>query len=139
MPLLIRCFLKSALACLALALALGVALAVPASVRVPPAVLTLAPVYFHVLMVGWVTQLIVGVSLWMFPRLPTTARPAPAALGWVVFAGLNLGLLLRVVAEPAHALDPRAGWGALLVVSALLQWGAGLVYVGLVWPRVRGR
>lgn len=139
MPLLIRCFLKSALACLAVALALGVALAVPASVRVPPVVLALAPVYFHVLMVGWVTQLIVGVSLWMFPRLPTTARPAPAALGWVIFAGLNLGLLLRAIAEPAHALDPRAGWGGLLVLSAALQWVAGVTYVWVVWPRVRAR
>jgi hypothetical protein len=139
MPLLTRCFVRAALVYLVLGLAVGVALAAPAGVRVPPLVLTLAPVYFHLLMVGWVTQLIIGVSLWMFPRGPGGGASPSSALGWGTFVGLNAGLVLRAVAEPAHALDPRAGWGAWLAVSALLQWLAGVAYVTAVWPRVRGR
>jgi hypothetical protein len=138
-PLLTRCFVKASLGWLALALALGVLLAAPASVRLPPLVLALAPVYFHALMVGWVTQLIFGVSLWMFPRAQGGPRPGSGVLGWGIFAGLNAGLLVRMVAEPAHAMDPRAGWGAWLVLSAALQWAAGLAYVWVVWPRVRAR
>jgi hypothetical protein len=139
MPLLSRCCVRAALAYLVLALLVGMLLAVPGGLRTPPVVLTLAPVYFHLLMVGWVTQLIFGVSLWMFPRHPGGAPPGAFALGWIAFVALNAGLLLRAVAEPAHALDPRAGWGPLLVLSAALQWLAGAAYVAAVWPRVRGR
>jgi hypothetical protein len=138
-PRLTRWFVKAALAYLVLALLVGVALAMPAAVRMPPVVLTLAPVYFHLVMVGWVTQLIFGISLWMFPRHARDRPPAPEALGWSAFVGLNAGLLLRAVAEPVHALDPRGGWGGLLVLAAALQWLAGVAYVAAVWPRVKGR
>jgi hypothetical protein len=138
-PLLTRCFVRAAFLYLVAALAIGVALAAPASLGMPAIVLTLAPVYFHLLMVGWVTQLIFGVSLWMFPRVSRERPRGPEWLGWAAFLGLNAGLLLRAVAEPAHALDPRAGWGGLLLLSALAQWLAGLAYAAAVWPRVTGR
>ncbi len=138
-PFLTRCFVRAALVYLVAGLAIGVLLAAPGRLPVPATILTLAPVYFHLVMVGWVTQLIFGVSLWMFPRRPRAAPPGPDALGWAAFVGLNAGLVLRAIAEPAHALAPRAGWGGWLLLAALLQWGAGIAYVAAIWPRVRAR
>lgn len=76
MPVLTRWFLKAALLYLVAALITGVVLALPAS-SASPAIAALTPVYFHLLMVGWVTQMIFGVAYWMFPRRKTPALVGP--------------------------------------------------------------
>jgi hypothetical protein len=101
----------------------------------PPALLL--PTYYHVLLVGWVAQLIFGVSLWMFPILSKERPRGSQALGWTTYICLNAGLLLRVVAEPLLPVLPGLGW--LLVASGILQWAAGLTYVINIWARVRPR
>ena len=137
MPALTRWFVKSALAYLIGALLLGVAVALPAVLPVPPAVRALAPVYFHFFMVGWVGQLIFGVVYWMFPRYAKEKPRGSEPLGWATYGLLNLGLLLRAVAEPLHALQPAPGWGWLLALSAVLQWLAGMAFVLNTWGRIR--
>ena len=71
MPLLTRTFIKTAMIYFALALVLGILLAVGVTN-------SLFPVYIHLLVFGWLTQLIFGVVFWMFPkylqRTPTWTR-----------------------------------------------------------------
>jgi len=50
------------------ALLAGLGLALGQVVALPPALGALQPLYFHLLMAGWVTQLIFGVVAWMFPQ-----------------------------------------------------------------------
>jgi hypothetical protein len=128
--------LRFSLAYLVVALAIGAALALPSP---PPVLAALGPVYFHLFMVGWVTQLIMGVVYWMFPkRSPERPRGSPA-LAWSVLVLLNSGLLLRAIAEPSLALHPERLWGWALAVSAVLQWLAALAFVANTWGRVRER
>lgn len=137
MPLLTRWYLKSALVYLIASLTLGIVLAVPVSINLPPFVRYLNPAYFHLFLVGWVTQMIFGVIYWMFPII-TRARPrGNEPLGWASYILLNAGLLLRVVGEPLNSTNPAAGFGWLLAVSALLQWLGALVFIILAWPRVK--
>jgi hypothetical protein len=139
MPQLTRWYLRTALAWLVAALAVGTLLAAGAVVRLPAIISSLGPAYFHLLMVGWVTQLIVGMVFWMFPK-HSAARPRGSeALGWVVYALLNGGLALRVLAEPWQSAAPGPLPGALLVVSAGLQWLAGMGFVVNTWTRVKER
>jgi hypothetical protein len=136
MPPLTRWFVRASLVYFVVALGLSVAVAArPAG---PPWLAALAPVYVHLFMVGWVTQLIAGVSLWLFPR-STVPAPRAERLGRAVFVALNAGLGVRAVAEPWQGLAPARLPAALLVASALLQWAGGLGYVAAVWPRVRAR
>ena len=107
MPVLTRWFVKSALAYFVGALLLGVAVTLPAVLPAPPAVGALGPVYFHFFMVGWVAQLIFGVVYWMFPRYSKKHPRGSETLGWATYGLLNVGLLVRAVAEPLHALQPR--------------------------------
>ena len=72
MPRLTRWYLRTALVFFVVALSVGVLLASGAVLPLPAGVAALGPVYFHLLMVGWVTQLIFGVVFWMFPK-PSTA------------------------------------------------------------------
>lgn len=52
----------------------------------------------HLLLVGFLLLLIMGVAHWMFPRVHGTRVGRGG--GWVAFALVNAGLILRVLAEP---------------------------------------
>ena len=139
MPTLTRWYIKSALIYLAAALLLALVLALPKAISMPAFVRYMNPAYFHLFLVGWVTQMIFGVIYWMFPII-TRARPrGNVRLGWASYALLNMGLLLRVVGEPLTSTRPAAGFGWLLAASALLQWLAAVIFVSLAWPRVKDR
>ncbi len=115
-------------------LVLGLLAGVVASVS--PTFAAVRPTWVHLITVGWLTQLIFGVALWMFPRPRVEVRHADQ-LGWAGFWGLNTGLLLRVVGEP-WLMFTGNGKG-LLIVSAMLQLGAVLCLLLALWPRVRQR
>jgi hypothetical protein len=139
MPPLTRWFVKSAFVYFALALVVSLLLAARAVFDLPPLVSALTPVYFHLFMVGWVTQLIFGVAHWMFPVFSKAAPRGNDRLGWATYGLINVGLILRLIAEPwnSAAPSPLAGW--LLVGPALLQWLAGVGYVINIWGRVKER
>jgi len=137
MPMVTRWFIKSALLYFVAALLLGVALAAPRALGLPAAVTVLGPVYFHLFMLGWVTQLIFGVVYWMFPRYSKDHPRGSETLALATFGLLNAGLLLRAVAEPMHGLHPLAVWGWLVAAAAVLQWLAGMAFALNTWSRVK--
>lgn len=59
MPLLTRWYIRSALVYLTAALLLAVVLAMP--INLPSFIRFMNPAYFHLFLVGWVTQMIFGV------------------------------------------------------------------------------
>jgi hypothetical protein len=135
-PPLTRWLVKAALLYLVAALALGVAVQIPAVARLP-LVAVLWPTYLHILVVGWLTQLIFGVAYWLFPRYSAEQPRGSERLGWVTFVLLNAGLLLRLVGEPRRALGGDAH--VVLLVSAAAQLLAVWAFVLNTWPRVRER
>lgn len=139
MPSLSRSFIKTAIVWLVVALLVGLGTAVPAASPWPRLAAVMRPTALHMLTVGWITQIIFGVALWMFPRYSREQPHGNPILGWTVFAMLNLGLLLRVVAEPVVVLAPSRAAGLALALSGLLQWAAGIGFAALAWPRVRRR
>jgi hypothetical protein len=92
--------------------------------------------YVHLLVLGWITQLIFGVANWMFPKPPDVKR-WHEPLGWAMYGLLNLGLALRVAAELRPALIEHTG--SVLAIAAAMQLAAGCFFVLTTWPRVRGR
>ena len=138
MPLLSRCFLKTAMLYFLASSCLGGYLLVGVGVQ-RPAPVVLQPVYWHMLLVGWLTQLVFGVAYWMFPRHPSGQSQGQPVLAWLTYAALNAGLLLRVVFEPWHGMRPHAVLGWLLVPSAALQVAAGWAFVISIWSRIRDR
>lgn len=134
MPTLTRFFLRAAMVNLVASVVLGLAISVPGLEGLMP----WRPVYIHLLVLGWATQMIFGVAYWMFPRIEPLDLTRQPWLGWVCFAALNLGLLLRAVGEPAlgHGRDQAA---RVVVAAALLQLLSVLAFVVLAWRRVRAR
>ncbi len=137
MPTLTRWFLKSSFVFFILAVVLGVLQAARLPLNLPAAISAFNPVYFHLFMLGWATQLIFGVVFWMFPKYSKEKPRASERLAWLTFWLLNLGLLLRLVGEPAQALNPHLVWQWTRALSALLQWLAGMIFVINTWGRVK--
>lgn len=136
MPPLTRWMLKTSLGYLVMALLVGIMQGL--APILPPGFLffrQLEPVRVHLFVVGWITLLIFGVVFWMFPKYSREKPRGHEWLGWSAYGLLNAGLILRVIGETAASLGPVFGW--MLVISALLQWSAGLAFVLNTWPRVK--
>lgn len=134
MPRITRLFIKAGLIWFLLSLAAGLLSALDLAV-LP----VLIPLFWHMLTVGWITQIIMGVSVWMFPGRTREegfrAQPRP----WLAFLALNAGLVLRVVAEPITAGRPDAAAGVLLGLSGALQLTGAAAYLMEIWPRVQSK
>lgn len=139
MPPLSRAFIKSGLLFFLASLILWMSIIGRAYFGLPSFLGAMMPSFFHLLMVGWITQIIFGVSIWMFPSITRENPRGSQRLGWNVFYLLNLGLLIRLVGEPLVFATGSPALGGLLLLSGLFQLIAGVMYVRLIWPRVKGK
>lgn len=139
MPKICRYYIKAGMLYFVLAFAVGLIMALHPFVPLIPNAAALRPVFFHMVMIGWISQLIIGVAIWMFPKYTRDMPRGNDRLSWAVFVTLNSGLALRVVFEPLAAFNPGGDFGLLLTVSAALQLAAGWMFVLNTWGRVKER
>lgn len=137
MPLLTRIWIKSALGYFILALLLGLLLALDGAGLIQLSIQGLFPSYVHFITIGWITQLIMGVVFWMFPKFTQEKPRRSDWAGWVSFSTLNLGLLLRLVGEPLFATYHTRWAGWLMAIAALLLLIGGIAFVVNTWGRVK--
>jgi membrane-bound acyltransferase YfiQ involved in biofilm formation len=128
-----RWFIKASV----LYLAAGMLLLFLEALPIPDMRVSVRPVYLHMLVMGWLTQVVFGVSLWMFPRTRVQRKKGDSNAVWVVFILLNTGLIIRFLTEPFLYLS-AGGWIVYAVlISVLMQLIAVLIYVALIWPRLQ--
>ncbi len=139
MPLLSRTFIKAGLIYFVIGLTAGVIYLGQPVLHLSGSVGVLYPIYIHLLVVGWITQLIMGVVYWMFPKYAKDRPRGSDQLGWMVFWLLNAGLILRAVGEPLNTLKPGWNLGWVLALSAILQLLAGWGFIVNTWGRVKER
>ena len=139
MPPLTRYFIKTALIYFVLALITGVLLLARNAIDLPPEIASLSPVYFHLLMVGWVTQLIFGMLFWMLPKYSKDKPRGNERWVWAAYLFINVGLVLRMFGEPLVSIRPDWNLGWLLMLSALLQLIGGWSFLINAWSRVKER
>jgi hypothetical protein len=100
----------------------------------------LLPVYWHMIVMGWITQVIMGVSIWMFPRKKLHRKNPESRPAVLSFWTLNAGLLLRFTTEPfIPFFTDFSAITIIVIVSSLLQITAVLFYLIEIWPRVFSR
>lgn len=81
-------------------------------------------------LLGWLTQL--GLALvydrWLSP---------PPGSATIVFILFNIGLLLALLGQPGLALWGGTWLGAAAAIGGLLQFIAGLLFVGQAWSALK--
>ena len=132
MPTITRYFIKAAMLYFGLGLLTGFLVSAQPLFNLPRVLLSMTPTYLHMLVVGWITQLIIGIAYWMFPKFSKEAPRGDERVGWAIFVLLNVGLVLRIIGEPF-----AIGW--MLPISAVLQLFAIWMFIIVVWPRVKER
>ena len=134
---LVRRYLKTGIAFLALGLGLGTWMMVERELwqRFPSRYVVSA--HTHALLVGFVMMMILGVALWLFPRPAkddTRYTPRAAEVAYWLVAG---GTGVRVVGELARS-GSNAGWLRGVTLTAGLAQVIGLaLYFYTMWSRIR--
>jgi hypothetical protein len=139
MPTLSRWFIKIGLLYFIVSLLLGALMMAQPALGWSAQIQVLRPVYLHFLFIGWVTQIIMGVAYWMFPKYSREHPRGSEKLGWAVLILLNIGLVLRAVGEPAVLLAPELGMNWTLVVASFCLLLAGWGFIANTWGRIKER
>ena len=140
MPPLVRIYVKAAFIYFIGAFVLGALIALDTWLGLARWLRAVYLSQLHLLMVGWITQLAIGVAYWIFPRFRKGENPEPRGsdrLAWAVFILLNAGLLLRFAFEPFYLMGPQPWLAATVALSGVLQALAALDFGLLIWGRVR--
>ncbi|HLR25988.1 MAG TPA: hypothetical protein VK112_08955 [Fodinibius sp.] len=134
MPRIARTFIKTGLIYFLVSLLLGLAFEID-SLNFPG----MMPLFWHLLMVGWITQIIFGVSMWMFPGRTREEGFVAQKWAWLTYFLLNTGLVLRIIAEPVVVTSPRLIWDIMILFSGLFQAAAAVTYLIELWPRIQSK
>lgn len=137
MPPLIRRYIKTSFLFLLAGLALGAYIVVgkfALGVHPPPLFIT---AHVHLLLVGFVLMLIIGVATWMFPRPARDDARYRPELAEAVYWIMTVSTIVRAASEIG-----LGWWGASLVrfgvaAGGLGQLAAAVVFVVNMWWRVR--
>ena len=150
MPITSRASVKASIIYLALGAVLGVILLINRWIPLGPAVSALRASHLQFLVVGWLTQFIIGVAWWLFPPLAIGLRDDSSqpvrrgqtqrgseALFWAALACLNAGILLRALFDPLHSWTKISFFSVLAGVSGLFLLAAAVLFAVNLWGRVR--
>jgi len=149
MPTTTRVFVKVSILHLVINTTLGTILFIhrwlPLGVGVP----ALRSSHIPLMIVGWLTQFIMGVGWWLFPPLAAHQRASEGgrrrgqelrgseALFWTTFAALNAGVLLRALFDPLYVWTQVDAFRALAGISGIFLALAAVTFVVNVWQRIQ--
>lgn len=144
MPTLSRYFIKVGLLYLVVGLLMGVIMRLQPIMNWSGQIQLFRPVYFHLLFIGWVTQIIMGVGYWMFPKLSRETPRGNERVGWAVFILLNAGLIMRTISEPGIVIagtNPllRDVFAWMLALASMFLLFASWLFIYNTWGRIKER
>jgi cbb3-type cytochrome oxidase subunit 1 len=137
MPPLIRRYIKTSFAFLIAGVLLGTYASVSQYLlgTYPPRLLVTAHV--HLLLVGFMLMIVMGVATWMFPRPARDDLRYRPELAEAVYWLMTVATCVRAVAELLAARSDSAGLRVAIALGGLGQAGAILLFVVNMWTRVR--
>jgi len=103
--------------------------------RYPPRLFITAHV--HLLLVGFMLMIVMGVATWMFPRPGRDDAGYRPALAETVYWVMTIATTVRAVAELCASLSPAPVLRLLIAAGGLGQLAGAGLFVLNMWRRVR--
>ncbi len=150
MPITTRTYVRASILYLCLGALLGLVLYLQRWLGWDPRIVLFKSSHVQFTLLGWLTQIIMGVGWWLFPPLPSGPRPGAdhairkgqqqrgsEPLFWVTFGLLNAGILLGAVGDPLFNWTQAPIYRTLAGLASLFLLAAAVCFVVNVWGRIR--
>ncbi len=134
---LVRRYIKTSFVFLILGLLLGLYLTLGRYVAPLPISVMLVTAHTHLLLVGFVMMMILGVAQWMFPRPDKADEHYDPTLAEIVFYAFTAGVVLRSAGEIAAGFWSSSLFPALITTGSVVQVLAIIVFFYNMWTRIR--
>ncbi|MBI5433685.1 MAG: hypothetical protein HZA52_12715 [Planctomycetes bacterium] len=137
MPPLVRRYIKTSFAFLILGLLTGLHVSAVEYMGWGPMRQGYIPAHAHMILVGFLLMLILGVALWMFPK---AAEGDPRWKPWrfeLVYWLFVVGVVGRSTGEIVREYSLARGWSVLVFVASCVEVLAVFVWVISMLPRIR--
>jgi cbb3-type cytochrome oxidase subunit 1 len=134
---LVRRYIKTSFVFLLAGLLLGAWIIVGEFVigRYPPRLFITAHV--HLLLVGFMLMMVMGVATWMFPRPAKDNNAYRPELAEAVYWMMTVTTGLRALAELLAGLSPSSALRLVIAAGGLGQVLGALLFIANMWQRVR--
>jgi heme/copper-type cytochrome/quinol oxidase subunit 1 len=134
---LVRRYIKTSFVFLMVGLALGAYIVVAQFWldRYPPRLLVTA--HAHLLLVGFMLMMVMGVATWMFPRPARDDTGYRPGLAEAVYWTMTVATVARAGAEVLVAATGVLGFRGLIALGGLGQLAGTALFVLNMWRRVR--
>ena len=129
MPRLSYLFIRASLVYLVLGFTFGGLILANKSIPLAPLIWALLPIHIEFLILGWLTQLALGVAFWILPRLTSSTPRGDERWSWATFALINLGIAINIAA-------PYAGFIWLGLLASVLQATGVAAFAIGNWQRI---
>ncbi len=129
-----RRYVRTSLVFAAISVLLGMHMIAQRFSNEPKPLRWLPTAHGHIFLVGFVTMMIMGVAIWMFPR-PKSARYSPL-ISEICYWLITFGTAVRAVGEIAASYSTLKFWLWLSAIGGFAQGIAILLFIANIWTRV---
>jgi hypothetical protein len=91
----------------------------------------------HILLVGFVLMMIMGVALWFFPRAEKEDKKYNPTLIWLTYILISSGTLFRFIFEILNSYLTVEFFNIIIAISGTLQVLAVAIFFYSMWGRIR--
>jgi len=137
MPPLVRRYIKTSFGFLAAGLLLGAWTIISEFVfgTYPPRLFITA--HAHLLLVGFMLMIVMGVATWMFPRPAREDARYRPELAETVYWVMTLSTAVRAAAEIVLPLSGTPAWRFVVALGGLGQLTGAALFIVNMWSRIR--
>ena len=133
----VRYFIKTSIAFLMLGLLSGLHMLYAMKITKSGFAPGMITAHTHMLLVGFVLMMIMGVALWFFPRAEKEDKRYNPALIWITYFLMSSGTLLRFSFEILNSYLIIQFFDIIITISGTFQVLAIILFFYSMWGRIR--
>ncbi len=133
----VRYFVKTSITFLALGILTGLYMSISKNILEIGYGSEMLSAHTHVILVGSVMMMIMGVALWFFPRAEKTDKKYNPDLILVVYWLMTISTALRFLSQVALSFYFERWLSIVITITSSLQVVAMLLFFYSIWGRIR--